>query len=479
MFEPIKKLMRETDVNAFLRNCEAAEGFEFVEKVLDYFDCSYAAVAREVERIPSEGAVVLLVNRPLGLLEAAALLKLVRSVRRDVHLVANDALTPLAPLRPLLLPPQALRAALDNREAVIAMRPPAQNKVPLLPVRIRGGNAMLVSGLRAFFRRSPTLHIRIGEPAATAQKKAKIIKLPRQAPVAHPEDRLLVRRELQAAEHLGRSHDGKQILLFDARADSAVLRELGRLREIAFRQVGEGSGRRRDLDSFDSYYRHIVVWDDAELEIVGAYRIGEAAKIVAQRGEQGLYTHGLFSYGDALRERLPQALELGRSFVQPRYQGLSALDYLWSGVGAYVLKHPEIRYLFGAVSLSAAYPEAARRLLVWFFSRFHGCDLPMASARRPAVVPQAQAERFAAAYPGADYASDWKKLKQELGALGAGVPVLYRQYVELCEPGGTRFLAFGVDPSFANCIDGLVLVDLARLKAAKRQRYLTPERRAA
>jgi putative hemolysin len=481
MFQPIRKLLRETEVNAFLRKCETAEGFEFVEKVLEYFDCSYSIVAREIERIPAEGAVVLRLNRPPSLLEAATLLKLVRSVRRDVRLVANARLNPFEPLRPLLVSSEALRAALENGEAVIATAADLAAEragASIVGVRVRGANGMLLCGLLAFFKRGRTLRIRVGEPAAPA-RKAKVIRLPRQAPVAHPEDRLLVRRELQGAELLGRSHDGKQILLHDGRPDSAVLRELGRLREIAFRQIGEGTGKRRDVDAFDSYYRHVVLWDDAELQIVGAYRIAEAARIVAERGAHGLYTHALFSYGDELRARFPEALELGRSFVQPRYQGMSALDYLWLGVGAYLVRQPRLRYLFGAVSMSAAYPEAARRMLAYFYGRFHGAGDVMATPRRPLELAPAEAERLASLFPGRDYQADWRRLKHELAAIGVSVPVLFRQYTELCEPGGTRFLGFSVDPAFGNCVDALVLVDLHALKPAKRSRYLRPERRAA
>ena len=478
MFPPIRKLLRETEVNAFLRNCEAAEGFEFVEKVLEYFDCSYSIVAREIERIPAEGAVVLLMNRPPSLLEAAALLKLVRTVRGDVRLVANARLSPFQPLRPLLVSSEALRATLERGEAVIASAAETNDvSAPMVRVRVKGANGMLLSGLLAFFKRSVTLRIRVGEPAAPA-RKAKVIKLPRQAPVAHPEDRILVRRELQSAELLGRSHDGKQILLFDGKPDSSVLRELGRLREIAFRQVGEGTGRRRDVDVFDSYYRHVVLWDDAELQIVGAYRIAEAAGIIGERGEQGLYTHGLFSYGETLHACFPEALELGRSFVQPRYQGMSALDYLWLGVGAYLVKQPHIRYLFGAVSMSGAYPEAARHMVAYFYSRHHGAE-GMAAPRRPLIIGTAEAERLASLFPARNYQDDWRRLKDELAAMGVSVPVLYRQYTELCEPGGTRFLGYSVDPAFGNCVDALVLVDLQALKAAKRSRYLRPERRAA
>src|ERR1700694_5749743 len=110
---PLNKLMRENEVNGFLRACEGVEGFEFVERVLDYFNSSYSVVDREIERIPSEGKVVLFINRPLGLLEAAALIKLVRHVRPDVRVVANDGLMPFPGLRSLLVPPQAIRASLE------------------------------------------------------------------------------------------------------------------------------------------------------------------------------------------------------------------------------------------------------------------------------------------------------------------------------------------------------------------------------
>jgi putative hemolysin len=464
----LNRILRETEVNEFLRSCADAEGFEFVDQVLDYFDCSYKAVGREIERIAPEGPLVIRVGRPLGLLECTALLKLVGQVRRDLRVVTNDVLMAFTPLRPLLIPPEAIGAALERSEAVIVSRatPTASHpKAPLLRVHVGGPSWALFGGLSVFLRRNATLPIRIGQSGRPA--KGKVIGLRTQTPVAAAEDRARVRRELHAARCLGSTQDGKHIFLFDAKADSAVLRELGRLREIAFRRVGEGTGKRRDLDAFDLHYRHLVLWDDADLQIVGAYRIGEAGRIVAARGESGLYTHTLFSYGDSLRGLFPQALELGRSFVQPRYQGMRALDYLWHGIGAYLLERPDVRYLFGPVSISAAYPEAARRMLVDFFRHHYGADESFATPRVPLSMPAAGG------------AGDLRELKQRLSELGVSIPVLYKQYAELCEPGGTKFLAFNVDPAFANCVDGLVLVDLALVKASKRERYLGAGRRVA
>lgn len=427
---------------------------------------------------------------------------------------------------------EAIHAALANDEAVIIfpsgevsragitgirdgrwrggfLRFAEAARAPVLPVHVGGRNSALFYGVSTLFRplstlmllrephgqRGTTLPIRIGE--AIAWKEIAALDLPREQkirrisqevyrvrksrvlgfrtlkPIAHPEDRLALRAELKGARHLGATADGKRILLFDAPADSAVLRELGRLREIAFRQVGEGTGKRRDIDAFDAYYRHVLIWDEAHLQIVGAYRIGEVRQILAERGPAGLYTHGLFAFEDGLRSHyLEQSLELGRSFVQPRYQGLRALDYLWCGIGAYLATRPDIRYLFGPVSASASYPERARRLLVHFYRRHFGHPERLAVPRSPYEVPEAESAEFSRILPGPDYAADFKVLKRVLGEMGCSVPVLYKQYAELCEEGGTRFLAFNVDPAFGDCVDGLVLVDLLRLKPGKRERYL-------
>ncbi|HZZ94391.1 MAG TPA: lysophospholipid acyltransferase family protein [Usitatibacter sp.] len=430
---------------------------------------------------------------------------------------------------------EAIRAALDRDEAVIIfpsgevsragprgirdarwqagfLRFAEAARAPVLPVHLGGRNSALFYGISTLFRplstimllrephlqRDVTLPVRIGRPipwkeiaaasctrAEKAERvlrevyalaKSRVARVRSEGPIAHPEDRVALRRELQSSQLLGRTRDGKHIYLFDAKPDSCVMRELGRLREIAFRAVGEGTGRKRDIDEFDAWYRHVVLWDESELQVVGAYRVGDVGRIVAERGAEGLYTHTLFEFNDVLRGHFSQSLELGRSFVQPRYQGLRALEYLWYGIGAYLATRPDIRYLFGPVSLSAAYPEAARRLVVHFYRRHFGTPERLATPRVPYMISDAQEAALGGLLPGRDYDSDFRTLKQRLGELGVAVPTLYKQYADLCEEGGTRFLAFNVDPSFAQCIDGLVQVDLLRLKPGKRERYLGDSR---
>lgn len=297
--------------------------------------------------------------------------------------------------------------------------------------------------------------------------------------IAHPESPLAVRRALAAARRLGVTSDGKRILLLDPAPDCVALREIGRLRELAFRRVGEGTGASRDLDRFDGHYRHIVLWDEPALEIVGAYRLAEASRVIADRGIGGLYTASLFDFAPAARPFLEQGVELGRSFVHPRHWGTRSLDYLWQGIGAYLRAHPGVRYLFGPVSLSAALPEAARAAIVETHRHFFGDPEGMARARNPFQAPPRIAAEVGAALAGVELRRGMQWLKQRLDEGGAALPVLYRQYVELCEPDGVRFLDFGVDPAFGNCVDGLIRVDLARLKPAKRARYLDADRSCA
>ncbi len=376
-------------------------------------------------------------------------------------------------------------------------------RAPLLPVNIHARNSLLfyASNLLApnlsmlllmqqmFRRRHSRLPVKIGQqigwshwfsPTLSPREMAEqcrqhVLRLGKGLPgifktesaIARPEDRATLKRELAQAESLGTTADGKTIYLWqrNGQEEAPILRELGRLREIAFRAVGEGSGKRRDTDSFDDDYLHLILWDDEDLEIVGAYRFIPTA----MREPEALYSYSLFHYDDKMRDILEHGIELGRSFIQPRYWGRRGLDYLWSGIGAYLARYPHYRYLFGPVSISGGLPPAARDLLVAFYRLWFPATHPLAASRRPypASLPEVLAQ-----FGGEDYVEDLTRLKSLLGNLGCGIPPLYKQYSELCEPGGVQFIDFGSDPSFKNCVDGLVLVDLCYLKANRYQRYI-------
>jgi putative hemolysin len=292
-----------------------------------------------------------------------------------------------------------------------------------------------------------------------------------QAPLAHPEPADQVASGLAAGEKLGELGDGKQAWLFKGALDSPVLREIGRLRELTFRKVGEGTGARRDLDQHDAHYEHLVLWDPAALRVMGAYRLGHGGRLIAEQGLQGLYTASLFHYSPALESRLTQGLELGRSFIAPAYWRSRALDQLWRGIGLYLQRHPDLRYMFGPVSMSVSLPREAREWIVAAHQHYFGAP-GLAEARHPFVISTDVIAGVRSAMQGLDAAAGLGKLKHHLDALGVSLPVLYRQYVDLVEPEGVQFLDFGEDPGFSSCVDGLVMLDLASLKPAKRARYL-------
>lgn len=383
---------------------------------------------------------------------------------------------------------------------------------PVLPVRVEARNSALFYGASAVFRpigtallaremfarRQRPMALRVGRPLVlpsdaepdtllkTVRRELHAIGTPRERtptadaapfgpeplPAPLPPER--VREDLCRLELLGHTRDGKQIRAGRIETGSPLMRELGRLREATFRAVGEGTGRAIDVDVYDAWYEHIVLWDEAASRIAGAYRVARGAEVLATRGLAGLYTASLFRYGDAAIPRIAAGMELGRSFVAQDYWGSRSIDYLWQGIGAYLARHPGVRWLFGPVSISAALPVEAREQIVAYYARYYGAGGADAESRRPfayrAAPPQFEA---------LDAATAFRVLKTNLDALGASLPMLYKQYTDLCEPGGARFLAFGVDPAFAEAIDGLIEVDLERLRPHKRERYLGARTREA
>lgn len=377
-----------------------------------------------------------------------------------------------------------------------------RTSTPVLPVRIQARNSSLFYGASAVFRpagtallaremfasRARRIVLRIGTaralPAGVPPEQLLrelrrelyalgrgVAEAPASAPAAEPlvdpVDPASLRRDVAALSLLGATADGRQIRVGRLAAGAPLLREIGRLRELTFRAVGEGTGRCLDLDDYDLWYEHIVVWDEAAGKVAGAYRVARGAPVLAERGLAGFYTAGLFRYGEAMLPRVAAGMELGRSFVAPEYWGGRSLDYLWQGIGAYLRRHPQVRYLFGAVSMSAALPQQAREQIAAYYARYYGDTGGDAVSQRPFLYRDPPP-----GFEGLDADAAFAVLRANLDALGAPLPMLYRQYTELCEPGGARFLAFGVDPDFSDSVDGLVEVDLQRLWPKKRQRYL-------
>ncbi len=215
------------------------------------------------------------------------------------------------------------------------------------------------------------------------------------------------------------------------------------------------------------------MWDDEELEIVGSYRIGVGNEILAKHGSSGLYTSTLFEHSrEFLSEYMEHGVELGRSFVQKKYWNTTALDSIWQGIGAYINAHPEIKYLIGPVSISGSFPDEVKRMLVYFFSKWFGETHALSFSKDRFMIADKHIPELQSLFCGANYQEDHKILKRSLRNYGYSIPPLYKHYTELTEMGGSRFMDFGVDRSFENCIDGLIVVDVSKIKKSKRERYI-------
>ena len=270
--------------------------------------------------------------------------------------------------------------------------------------------------------------------------------------------------------------DGLCVFWTTAEQSPSLIRLIGREREVAFRAIGEGTGQPVDLDPFDRSYLHLCAWNVHEAELAGGYRmryVGDSRRLrhSSEPADVPLYTQTLFEYDHALLDQLAPAMELGRAFVRAPYQkSYAPLMLLWRGIGRVAAGFPGVRHLFGAASISQAHSPAARAVMLHYL-RQHAFD----SGRASLVCPRRPLSHCAMALD--DVPRCWLDVSSvraldaavmALNPSGARVPVLLRQYLKL----GALVLGFNVDPLFHDVIDALVVVDLERMPASMRQRYL-------
>lgn len=297
-------------------------------------------------------------------------------------------------------------------------------------------------------------------------------------PVAGPMPTDVCAREIEklpAGQMLVRS-GSLSVWNADAHQIPHVLSEIGRLREIAFRQAGEGTQKSLDIDRFDTHYLHLFLWNEQTREIVGAYRIGQTDRILDAMGREGLYTNTLFHCQTHFYEKLGPALELGRSFIRPEYQkSYAPLFLLWKGIGAYIASHPHYRALFGPVSISSDYSDLTRRLLATTLLRHRSLqDLAvMVRPRRPVRLGSIRIRGCNKALHDVEL-DDFREVCAVVSDIEVrlkDVPVLLRHYLNL----GGKLLSFNIDRSFSGVMDGLVVMDLLHTDRKTLERYMGAE----
>jgi len=241
-----------------------------------------------------------------------------------------------------------------------------------------------------------------------------------------------------------------------------ILREIGRLREITFRAVGEGSNKSLDTDRFDIYYYHLFIWDRSARQICGAYRIGHGKEIMSEFGHKGFYISSLFRIKDGFEDILCKSAELGRSFIIKEYQKQHfTLLLLWKGVFLFLKSNPDIRYIIGPVSISQNCSQRSKSLIVDYISKYH-YDPQLALSVKPRkqfIVPgQMQRENEMILE---NTGNDIRSLEKKLATLQPGfeMPVLLKKYMGL----NGKIIGFNIDVNFNNCLDALMIVDMKDL----------------
>ena len=388
----------------------------------------------------------------------------------------------------------------------------AKAKTPVVPVYFHGNNGLLFNLLsmihpalrtaklpsELFNKQGQTIKLRIGKPINIAdypeynnstkllsflrartyalgtgleeEKKLfnprnlfKIKKLPEA--YAPEMDSAILEKEVEPLRDTYRAWQEKnyEVFIVPTSVIPNIIREIGRLREITFREIGEGTNKSVDLDEYDIYYHHLFIWDTEAKLIVGAYRIGLGDEIFYSQGKNGFYLNELFKIKEQLMPVLRKSIELGRSFIRKEYQQKPLpLFLLWKGIFKFLIDNPRYRYLIGPVSISNSFSKFSKSLIVDYINRNH-FDHEMAQYVKPRRKFKVDFSKIDAdmLMAGEDSFKNLDDIISEVETRSMKVPVLLRQYIAL----NANIICFNIDPKFADCLDGFLVLDFQKVPA--------------
>jgi len=384
-------------------------------------------------------------------------------------------------------------------------------KVPVVPIYFHGNNGLLFNLLslihpalrtaklpsELFNKQGHTIRLRIGKPIAVKdipdnnnpakllnylraktyalgtgleeEKKLfnprnlfKIKKEPKE--IALETNRKVIEQEVATLRENYLIWTEKNYEVFVAPTSSIpnIIREIGRLREITFREIGEGTNKNVDLDEYDIYYHHLFIWDTENKLIVGAYRIGLGDEIFYSLGKKGFYTAEVFKIKGQFTPVLKSSLELGRSWIRSEYQQKPLpLFLLWKGILKYLIDNPRYRYLIGPVSISNSFSKFSKSLIVDYITRHH-FDQEMAQYVKPRKkfkVDFSKIDTDLLISGTDDSLKGLDSIISEVETRHMKIPVLLRQYIAL----NAKIICFNIDPKFADCLDGFLVLDLQQV----------------
>lgn len=301
--------------------------------------------------------------------------------------------------------------------------------------------------------------------------------------IISPVDRALIEKELTEDKFIrGTNNANNKIFVITHHDSPNTMREIGRLREMTFRDAGGGTGKAVDIDQYDTdevAFKQLIVWDPAEKEIIGGYRFIHGKDIkVNKDGSLRTPTGKLFNISDKfIKEYLPITVELGRSFVQTFYQptvdlrkGMYSLDNIWDGLGSIVIDNPDIKFLFGKVTLYPHYDALAKDLLYYFISKYFPDKDNLIVPKDPVIVNTPE-KILKSIFTGCNYDENYRIMVHKIRSLKEGVPPLFNAYMNL----SPTMKSFGaaVNPAFGGVEEMGIIVTIADIYDYKKDRHIS------
>ncbi len=300
--------------------------------------------------------------------------------------------------------------------------------------------------------------------------------------IIDPVSKELIKSELTVQKRVRATHKANnEIYVFTAHDSPNLMREVGRLREIAFRYYGGGTGLEADIDKYDTMeipYRQLIVWDPENEEILGGYRFIYGSDVeFDEQGKPMLATAHLYNFSQQfIDDFLPTTVELGRSFVSLEYQstllgrkGIFALDNLWDGLGALTVIDPEIEYFFGKVTMYGTYSKDARNMILYFLNKYFADPLKLVTPIDP-LVTGTNGEEMQQLFQGKHFKEDYKILNKEVRALGYNIPPLINAYMSLSPT--MRFFGTAINDEFGEVEESGILIRIDQILEEKRARHI-------
>ena len=299
--------------------------------------------------------------------------------------------------------------------------------------------------------------------------------------------------ELTAGKLVRTSNNGSNLIYIITYHDSPlVMREIGRLRELTFREAGGGTGKSIDIDEYDDCenpYQQLIVWNPVEKEIMGGYRFIRCVEAIdATTKKLNLATAELFDFSEKfIKDYLPYTIELGRSFVQPKYQpsadnrkGLFTLDNLWDGLGAIAVDHPDIKYFFGKVTMYGHYNQLARNMILYFMDYYFPDPEHLVTPKHSLPVTH-DLKEFGEELKGLNYKDGHRILNHHVRALDENIPPLINAYMNLSAT--MKNFGTALNEHFGEVEETGILVTLADIYDTKKSRhvntYITAKKNSA